>query len=176
MHKGRLLGFLSHIYHDDEYYAIDTKGAFYKTNNANFENELKEMNVKDLSIKSISDAIINIRTKKLPNPKEIGNAGSFFKNPVVSNEKFESLIEQFPEIAHYKLPNNTVKIAAGWLIDSLGWKGKKFDNFGVHKNQALVLVNYGGGTGKDIYDLSSSILKSVKETYEITLEREVNIY
>ena len=153
-----------------------TKKPIFNISYGAIENELKEMNVNELSIQSISNAIINIRTKKLPNPKEIGNAGSFFKNPVITLEKFTELKERFPGMAHYILPNNQVKIAAGWLIDSLGWKGRTFDTFGIHKNQALVLVNYGGGNGKDIYDLSSAILKSVKETYGIELEREVNIY
>jgi len=138
--------------------------------------ELKLLNTTDLNTKNISNAIINIRTRKLPDPKEIGNAGSFFKNPVISDKKFEKLNEKYPEMAHYILPDNKVKIAAGWLIDSLGWKGKTFDTFGVHKNQALVLVNYGNGNGNDILDLSTKIMESVKKEYNIELEREVNIY
>ena len=112
------------------------------------EKQLKEMKVEELSIKAISDAVIVIRSSKLPDPKEIGNAGSFFKNPVVSRGKFEKLIVKFPEMAHYLQDNGKVKIAAGWLIDQLGWKGKTIGTYGVHKNQALVLVNYGGAKGK----------------------------
>lgn len=140
------------------------------------ESELKKMKVKELSIKAISEAVIAIRSSKLPDPKKIGNAGSFFKNPVISKEQFEDLIQKFPEIAHYQLPTGEVKLAAGWLIDHLGWKGKRINDYGVHKNQALVLVNYGESKGKDIFDLSSKIMKSVEDTFHVILEREVNIY
>lgn len=138
--------------------------------------ELDALGVKELSVKAISKAVINIRESKLPDPKKIGNAGSFFKNPVIDSVTFFKLKEEFPTIANYPLEDGTVKLAAGWLIDSLGWKGKTFNNFGVHKNQALVLVNYGGAKGNDIYDLSTKILKDVKEKYGVELEREVNIY
>lgn len=140
------------------------------------ESELKKMNVKELSLKAVSDAVINIRSSKLPDPKEIGNAGSFFKNPVISLEQFEKLKDRYPQMAYYKLPSGDIKIAAGWLIDHLGWKGKRIEDYGVHKNQALVLVNYGESEGKDIYDLSSLIMKSVLKNFQIKLEREVNIY
>lgn len=138
--------------------------------------ELEKMNVKELNIKDISQAVINIRSSKLPNPKEIGNAGSFFKNPVVKNEIVEVISKEFPEAPIYKVNDNESKLAAGWLIEQCGWKGKKISNYGVHAKQALVLVNYGGATGKEIYDLSESILESVKEKFNIELEREVNIY
>ena len=140
------------------------------------KSELKKMKVSDLSIKAISDAIINIRLRKLPNPNEIGNAGSFFKNPVISNEQFEELKRRYPQLAYYKLPSGEIKIAAGWLIDHLGWNGKRIDDYGVHKNQALVLVNYGESKGQDIFDLSSLIMKSVLKNFQISLEREVNIF
>ena len=140
------------------------------------ESELEKMNISKLSIKAISDAVINIRSSKLPDPKVIGNAGSFFKNPVISISQFEDLKERYPQLAYYKLPSGEIKIAAGWLIDHLGWKGKRIEDYGVHKNQALVLVNYGESDGKDIYDLSSLIMKSVFKNFQISLEREVNIY
>lgn len=152
-----------------------SKKPQFNTSYGAIEKELENMKVSELSIKAISDAVIAIRSSKLPDPKVIGNAGSFFKNPVISEDKFEKLIEKFPEIAHYPQLDGTVKIAAGWLIDKLGWKGKSFDSYGVHKNQALVLVNYGESKGSDIYDLSTDILNSVKDTFDIELEREVNI-
>jgi UDP-N-acetylmuramate dehydrogenase len=136
---------------------------------------LKEMQVTNPSIKDVSDAVIHIRQSKLPDPKEIGNSGSFFKNPVVNRQKFEELKSKFPGIANYPIDQNNVKIAAGWLIDQAGWKGKTIGNYGVHKNQALVLVNYGNAKGIDIYQLSEEILASIKEIYGIELEREVNV-
>ncbi len=134
------------------------------------------MGVQDLSARKISDYVIAIRQSKLPDPKEIGNSGSFFKNPIVSNEQYNRLKANFPKVIGYALGDSQTKLAAGWLIDQTGWKGKTIDNYGVHKNQALVLVNYGGATGKQIYDLSSEILLSVKEKFGVDLEREVNIY
>lgn len=156
-------------------YKLSKKPTFNISYGA-IESELKNMKVTELTIKDISNAVINIRSRKLPDPSEIGNAGSFFKNPVISKSHFNKLKESFPEIAHYILPNGEVKIAAGWLIDFLGWKGKRIDDYGVHKNQALVLVNYGETDGNDIYNLSSEIMKSVKDKFQISLEREVNIY
>ena len=152
-----------------------SKTPVFNTSYGAIENQLKEMGIKELSVKSISDAVIAIRSSKLPDPKKIGNAGSFFKNPIVSKDKFAKLIVDFPEIANYQQNDGSVKIAAGWLIDQLGWKGKTFENYGVHKNQALVLVNYGGGTGENIFNLSSDIMNSVLNKYGIQLEREVNI-
>ncbi|MFL5752955.1 MAG: UDP-N-acetylmuramate dehydrogenase [Bacteroidia bacterium] len=139
------------------------------------ENELKSMGVKELSIKAISDAVIRIRSSKLPDPAVIGNAGSFFKNPEISREKFEVLKEKFPAIVAYPLENGGVKLAAGWLIEQCGWKGKRFGDAGVHVNQALVLVNYGNAKGSEIYELSQQVLDSVKEKFDVLLEREVNI-
>jgi UDP-N-acetylmuramate dehydrogenase len=139
------------------------------------ESELKEMNISNPTIKDVSQAVINIRSSKLPNPKEIGNAGSFFKNPVISKELFDKLIVEFPTIPNYPAENEGKKIAAGWLIEQCGWKGKTLDHYGVHKLQALVLVNYKGATGTEIYNLSSSIIKDVEDKFGITLEREVNI-
>lgn len=156
-------------------YKLNKKPSF-NTSYGAIEKQLFENGVTELSIKAISDAIIQIRESKLPNPKNIGNAGSFFKNPIISMSLFDQLIGKYPEIANYPLGDNQVKIAAGWLIDKLGWKGKTYGEFGVHKNQALVLVNYGKANGKDIYELSEKIISSVKEHFNIHLEREVNIY
>ena len=139
------------------------------------EKELEAMQVKEISIAAISKAVCNIRSSKLPNPIEIGNAGSFFKNPVIKNSQFELLKKSFPEIVGY--PNNVgeTKLAAGWLIEQCGWKGYRKGDAGVHKNQALVLVNYKNAGGKEIYDLSTQVLASVKVKFDVELEREVNI-
>ena len=137
--------------------------------------ELDAMNVSELSIKAISQAVINIRSSKLPNPKEIGNAGSFFKNPEVSNEIYLKLKQEFPNLVAYPLENLNYKLAAGWLIEQSGLKGLQVGDAGVHKLQALVLVNYGKATGKEIFDLSTHVLQTVNAKFGITLEREVNI-
>lgn len=137
--------------------------------------ELEKMGVKELGIKAVSQAVINIRSSKLPDPKEIPNAGSFFKNPEVPVAKYEELKSKFPEIISYPLTKMTVKLAAGWMIEQCGWKGYRKGDAGCHAKQALVLVNYGNAKGDDIYKLSEEILQSVKNKFGITLEREVNI-
>jgi UDP-N-acetylmuramate dehydrogenase len=138
--------------------------------------KLIEKNIGTPSIKDVSDIVISIRESKLPNPKEIGNAGSFFKNPEIKNEQFEQLFKLYPNIPNYKspLPNHT-KIAAGWLIEQCGWKGFRKENIGVHKNQALVLVNYGDGHGNELLALCNEIIESVQNKFSIRLETEVNI-
>jgi UDP-N-acetylmuramate dehydrogenase len=135
---------------------------------------LAEMGVNEMSIKAISDAVIQIRQSKLPNPAEIGNAGSFFKNPEILKSQFENLKAQFPTIPSYPVSETTTKVPAGWLIEQAGWKGQRFGNVGVHAKQALVLVNYGGGKGEEIKELSQKIQASVKEKFEIQLSVEVN--
>lgn len=130
---------------------------------------------KELSVSTISDAVISIRQSKLPDPSVIGNAGSFFKNPEVSNERFNKLKEKYPEIPSYNLDNGNVKIPAGWLIETCGWKGFRKNDAGCHKHQALVLVNYGSATGNEILDLSDEIVSSVKQKFGIELQKEVNI-
>jgi UDP-N-acetylmuramate dehydrogenase len=130
-----------------------------------------------LSLKAVSDAVIKIRTSKLPNPAEIGNAGSFFKNPVIPVHQFRTLLEKYPELPSYPAPSSDmVKIPAGWLIEKAGWKGYQKGNIGVHEKQALVLVNYGGGKGSEIYQLALDIKADVFEKFGVEIEPEVNIW
>jgi UDP-N-acetylmuramate dehydrogenase len=131
-------------------------------------------NIETPTIKDISNAVIEIRESKLPNPKEIGNAGSFFKNPEIPTIQFEQLKTQFPDVPSYPVNHSTTKIPAGWLIEQAGWKGKQVGNVGVHKNQALVLVNYGNGKGREIKALAEKIQQSVEEKFGIVLHPEVN--
>lgn len=147
----------------------------YNTSYGAIQQELERMGVTELSIGAVSQAVINIRTSKLPDPAVIGNAGSFFKNPTVSKQQFEKLKSEFPNIVGYNNDDNTVKLAAAWLIEQCGWKGYRKGDAGCHEKQALVLVNYGNAAGKEIYDLSEEILQSVKEKFDVELEREVNV-
>lgn len=126
------------------------------------------------TISDISKAVIEIRQSKLPDPKEIGNSGSFFKNPVISAEHFESLKEQYPGIKGFEQYNG-VKVPAAWLIEQCGWKGKRVGNTGSHARQALVLVNYGGATGSEVWQLAQDIIASVEAKFGVKLEPEVNI-
>jgi UDP-N-acetylmuramate dehydrogenase len=138
--------------------------------------ELDKMEIDTLSIKHISQAVIAIRSSKLPDPKVLGNAGSFFKNPTVDLSVLRAIQTQDEKIPFYPVNENTVKIPAGYLIEHTGWKGKRLGNCGVHEKQALVLVNYGGATGHEIFDLSGTIMTDVKNKYDIELEREVNVW
>ncbi len=151
------------------------KKPIFHTDYGAITEELEKMGVKDLSIKAVSQAVINIRSSKLPDPQKIANAGSFFKNPEVPTEKYETLKLQFPNFVAYPLAKGSVKLSAGWMIEQCGWKGYRKGDAGCHANQALVLVNYGNATGKEIYDLSEEILQSVKKKFDVVLEREVNI-
>ncbi len=153
-----------------------SKKPVFNTTYGAIEQELAAMGIKDLTIKAISDAVINIRSSKLPDPVQIGNAGSFFKNPEVTKEKHAELKSKFEKLVSYPLDNGNFKLAAGWLIEFCGLKGKRVGQAGVHEKQALVLVNYGGVTGNEIYELSQEVLDSVKATFGVVLEREVNIY
>jgi UDP-N-acetylmuramate dehydrogenase len=151
------------------------KVPIFHTGYGAVEQELEKMGVKTLSIQAISQAVINIRSSKLPDPLEIGNAGSFFKNPQVSRSEFLQLKEKHPGIIGYENNDGSIKLAAGWMIEQCGWKGFRKGDAGCHAKQALVLVNYGDASGKDIYSLSEDIARSVKKRFGVDLEREVNV-
>ena len=136
---------------------------------------LKEKNIQSPSIRDVSEAVIQIRSEKLPNPKELGNSGSFFKNPIIDKDLLDTLQKTYPEIPHYTQENNQVKLAAGWLIEKAGFKGQRNGNVGSHHKQALVLVNHANATGQEVYEFAMQIIKKVQEQFGITLEPEVRI-
>jgi UDP-N-acetylmuramate dehydrogenase len=137
--------------------------------------ELEKRGISNPSIKDISEVVSHIRVSKLPDPSTIGNAGSFFKNPLMAISDFIQLQSDFPDIVHYKVGDGLVKLAAGWLIEQCGWKGRAVGNTGTWKNQALVLVNHGNATGSEVFNLSETIIADVKKHFGVVLEREVNI-
>lgn len=137
--------------------------------------ELAKNNVVTPALKDVSNAVIAIRQSKLPDPKELGNSGSFFKNPILLKTDFEKIHQKFPEMKYYNVSETEVKVPAGWLIEQAGFKGKRFGDAGIHKNQALVLVNYGNATGKEILDVSKNIQSTIFKTFGIQIEAEVNV-
>lgn len=139
------------------------------------ETELASKGIKKPTIQDISNAVIKIRQSKLPDPKEIGNSGSFFKNPVIPVTQFTELKEKYPNIPSYLVSETQIKVPAGWLIEQAGFKGKRYGNYGVHEKQALVLVNYGNASGEDIYKLAMEIQQTIKDIFKISLVMEVNI-
>jgi UDP-N-acetylmuramate dehydrogenase len=147
----------------------------YNTSYGAIQQELERMGVKNLSIQAIAQAVMNIRSSKLPDWKVIGNAGSFFKNPEIPNAHYEDLKKLHPNIVAFPTASGNTKLAAGWLIEQCGWKGYRSGDAGCYPKQALVLVNYGHAAGSEIYELSEQILQSVKARFGVTLEREVNI-
>ena len=157
-------------------------GAVYRLNKkpvfnieyGDIKKTLQEMKIENVSIRAISNAVIHIRQSKLPDPAQIGNAGSFFKNPEISAPQFEVLKSSFPTVPGYAIGDDKVKVPAGWLIEQAGWKGYRDGQIGVHERQALVLVNYGGGSGSDIKKLSEKIQDSVEQKFGIRLSAEVN--
>ncbi len=152
------------------------KRPVFKTSYGAIGEQLQRMGIKELSIRAISQAVIAIRRSKLPDPAEIGNAGSFFKNPTIPDEQFDELQTEYPEIVGYhNTGTDTTKLAAGWLIEQCGWKGFRRGDAGVHARQALVLVNYGHAKGAELYELSREIAKSVESKFGVELETEVNI-
>jgi UDP-N-acetylmuramate dehydrogenase len=151
------------------------KEPVFHTSYGAIRQELERMGVKELSIQAISDAVVAIRSSKLPDPKQVGNAGSFFKNPAVKKEHLATIQQSYPDVPAFPLDEQHVKVPAGWLIEQCGWKGFRKGDAGCYPKQALVLVNYGHATGEQIYALSEDILKSVKNKFGVHLEREVNI-
>ena len=156
---------------------LKLKNKNHKINSSygGINDELKKLKISKPTIKDISNVVCSIRKRKLPDPKIIGNAGSFFKNPVVKKDKLEWIKKYFNDVPSYKLDDKNYKIPAAWLIESAGLKGKELDGFGIHKTQPLVLVNYGGAKGEDIYKLSLSIKEIIFKIFKIELETEVNI-
>jgi len=150
-------------------------GYHYQTEYGDVRKTLETMQVRDLSLKAVSEAICRIRRAKLPDPKEIGNAGSFFKNPSISQDQYKTLVAAYPKTPHYPQTDGTVKVPAGWLIEQCGWKGRISGHTGCHKDQALVVVNYGGATGQEILEFSEAIRRSVRERFGIELSPEVNV-
>ncbi|MFB9054470.1 UDP-N-acetylmuramate dehydrogenase [Formosa undariae] len=156
-------------------FKLSTKNHQLHTNYGAIISELDTMKITDPTIQEVSKAVIAIRESKLPNPKEIGNSGSFFKNPVVDKSVYLEVLNQFPNVPSYPVSETQVKIPAGWLIETAGFKGKRLGNYGVHEKQALVLVNYGGASGYEILRLSEIIQTTIKRIFNITIESEVNI-
>jgi UDP-N-acetylmuramate dehydrogenase len=144
-------------------------------NYGTISSQLEAMGINNPTIRDISEAVIAIRTQKLPNPKEIGNSGSFFKNPIITKSQYLSLLESFEDMPSFEVSKNEIKVPAGWLIEKAGFKGKRFGDCGVHKHQALVLVNYGNAKGADILKLAELIQNTIKRIFDISIEAEVNI-
>jgi len=153
-----------------------TKKPILKLDYGAIQQVLDEQGIHSPNPTDVAKVVSEIRMAKLPDPKTIGNGGSFFKNPIISTSQFRDLETQFGEIPHYNVSSTEVKIPAAWLIDKCGWKGKRINNVGVHEHQALVLVNYGGGKGNEILALSQKVQKSVLDQYGIELHPEINIY
>ena len=156
-------------------FKLTTKNHKVSTTYGVIGTELAKNNIENPTLKDVSNAVIAIRQSKLPDPKELGNSGSFFKNPIISKETYEKAKALHPEMPHYVVSETEVKVPAGWLIEQAGFKGKRFGDAGVHKNQALVLVNYGTATGAELVALSKNIQQTVLDQFGITIDAEVNI-
>lgn len=179
-----------HFRYRDSYFKNTGKGKFVitsvtlkltknrhtlHTSYGSIEKELEIQNIKTPTIKDVSNAVIAIRKSKLPDPKELGNSGSFFKNPIISQLQFDTFIQNNPNAPYYKVSEDNYKIPAGWLIEQCGFKGKRFGDAGVHENQALVLVNYKNATGNEILELATNIINSVAYKFDLKITPEVNI-
>lgn len=137
--------------------------------------EVEKRNINNPTINDIRNIVIDIRKNKLPDPNELGNAGSFFKNPVITKEKFNALKKEHPDLKQFIVDENNVKIPAAWLIEKCGWKGKRIGNVGTHERQPLVIVNYANASGEEIYAMAMKIKDDVKKRFDITFENEVNV-
>lgn len=168
-HEGKDRYFITHVT-----FKLSKRNHTYHTAYGAIQDVLTKMNINTLSLQAISNAVIAIRQSKLPDPTQIGNAGSFFKNPTIAFSAYQKLKELYTTMPMYVVNDTHVKIPAAWLIEQCGWKGKTLGNIGVHAQQALVLVNYGGGNGAEIYALAQSIQQSVNEKFNIALSMEVN--
>jgi UDP-N-acetylmuramate dehydrogenase len=166
--KGKVL--ITHVY-----LRLSKQAHQLHTSYGAIQNTLKEWEIETPSIQEISKAVIHIRQSKLPDPKVIGNAGSFFKNPEIGKAQFEQLKEAFPNIVGYPLDNDKVKVPAGWLIDQCGWKGKRMGNVGCYEKQALVMVNYGNAHGYEVKAHAERVMDSVREKFGVSLTPEVNL-
>ena len=156
-------------------FKLTKKDHKINTSYGDITKELEKNNVQTPTLKDVSDAVIAIRQSKLPDPKVLGNSGSFFKNPIIPKSDFDKISINFPDMPHYVVSETQVKVPAGWLIEQAGFKGKRFGDAGIHKNQALVLVNYGNATGQEILDVSKDIQKTIFEKFGIAIEAEVNV-
>lgn len=154
---------------------LTTHNHLIKSEYSALQEELDKNSIVDPTIKDISNAVINVRRSKLPDPKDLGNAGSFFKNPEIDKNTLQSIQKEYPGVPHYDLENGNVKVPAAWLIEKRGWKGKRIGNTGSHAKQALVLVNYGNAKGQEIYNLALEIIEDIKASFGIQLSPEVNI-
>lgn len=159
----------------DVTYKLTKKNHKINTSYGAIDTELEKNNITNPTLKEVSNAVIAIRQSKLPNPKELGNSGSFFKNPIISKVDYDKIKQNHPEIPHYIVSATKVKVPAGWLIEQAGFKGKRFGDAGIHKNQALVLVNYGNATGQEILAVSKDIQQTILEKFGISIEAEVNV-
>jgi UDP-N-acetylmuramate dehydrogenase len=156
-------------------FGLSKRNHILNTSYGAIETELKKRQIENPTIKDVSNAVISIRRSKLPDPNKLGNSGSFFKNPVVSRPEFDTFTNDHPNAPFYKVSEDTYKIPAGWLIEQCGFKGKRYGDAGIHKNQALVLVNHGNASGAEILALAQTIIKSVSEKFGIKIAPEVNI-
>jgi len=156
-------------------FKLTKKNHHFNTSYGAIEAELQKQHISKPSLRAISNAVIAIRQSKLPDPKELGNSGSFFKNPIVLKSDFEQIQQKFPTMPFYEVSETEVKVPAGWLIEQAGFKGKRFGDAGIHKNQALVLVNYGQATGQEILAVARTIQATITAEYGISIETEVNI-
>ena len=159
----------------DVTFKLTKKNHKINTSYGAIDTELVKNNITNPTLKEVSDVVIDIRKSKLPNPKELGNSGSFFKNPIISKADYDKIKQNHPEIPHYIVSETEVKVPAGWLIEQAGFKGKRFGDAGIHRNQALVLVNYGNATGQEILAVSKDIQQTIFEKFGIHIEAEVNV-